>query len=66
MNILQIFKRKTRYCPKCKQIKSISEFGERQNYCKPCFIEYVTKWQKDNPDKVREYYKKYKEKINVK
>ena len=62
MNILKIFKKKTRYCPICKQTKSIYEFNKRQNYCKICFVEYVTKWQKENPDKIKEYNKKYGQK----
>lgn len=62
MNILKIFKKKTRYCPKCKEIKPLSKFGERQNYCKSCFVKYVIKWQKENPDKVKEYNKKYGQK----
>lgn len=49
-------------CRTCGATKPLEEFAKkanaadgRQSACKPCSIASAKKWQKDNPEKVREY-----------
>lgn len=55
-------------CGKCKQIKSADQFHKSsknqsglQSLCKSCDRERKRQWQKDNPDKVKAYSKKYED-----
>lgn len=61
-------------CPKCHQIKKVSDFFKDKNnkdglqiYCKKCFAEINAKYRKNNKEKFAEYYVEYyknnKEKI---
>jgi len=58
----------TKKCSKCQEIKSVSEFYKNKVYkdglvshCKQCAIEYVHRYRKNNPDKIKELSKKYTE-----
>lgn len=53
-------------CTKCKTAKPLTEFHKRKDAkdglqfaCKRCHIARVRKWQKDHPDRVKEYAKTY-------
>lgn len=47
----------TKFCPRCKLTKPVSEFGQRngakkyQHYCKPCHAEYNSQWYKNNGER---------------
>lgn len=58
-----------RVCTVCNKYKEWGEFGNVKNglngkksYCKNCDSKKVVEWQKLNPDKVKEKYKRQKEK----
>ena len=49
--------KKEKKCPKCREVKSLSEFGIRKSgrpygYCKPCNIKHVTEWRQNNREKM--------------
>jgi 5-methylcytosine-specific restriction endonuclease McrA len=53
-------------CTNCKTLKAVDQFHkDRQKkdglayVCKPCAIDKVKQWQKDNPDKTREHARKF-------
>ncbi len=48
-------------CPDCKQFKEINEFYKTGSYCKPCSNIRIKKWQRKNPDKVKENNKKWRQ-----
>lgn len=61
----------TRVCRKCGQEKPLSEFVKnktsalgRKHICKQCNTELVLKWRAANPEKIREYNRKYREKLS--
>jgi len=54
-------------CPKCKQLKSYSEFNkdkyrqdELKTYCKLCDREYSANWSKNNRDKANAKYTRHR------
>ncbi len=56
----------TKQCNICKKSKPITEYYTGAAKCKPCNIEYVKQYRKDNIDKIREYDRNrpnYKERI---
>lgn len=56
-------------CYKCKEIKNIILFIRDRSECKKCANQRVSKWKKENPDKVRassaNYYQNNKDKSNA-
>lgn len=58
---------KTRICSKCKKEKELSEYYSPGDWCKLCRYAHNKEYIKKNPDKAKEYRKKYydenKEKI---
>lgn len=51
---------KNKRCPKCGQIKGLSEFCSN-GCCKECYKIYKKQWQSKNKAHVKEYYKKWRE-----
>lgn len=56
-------------CPKCKETKSVDEFYSdksrpdgRKSWCKVCLRTGIKKWEKENPDKRKEYEKRWRDK----
>lgn len=60
----------TKRCSKCKKMKPLEEFNRqiaskdgRHYYCKQCMKEYMRQRRADNPEYMRQYYVKNREKI---
>ena len=65
---LKTRKMKSKKCPKCNEVKQVSEFSKRgdsrlglMSWCKPCNREKVSKWRSVNKEKVNEYQRKWNE-----
>ena len=59
---------KTKRCPKCGQIKRLSEFYKHKrnkdgktSFCKSCCNARSTRYRENNPEKVRASRKRYRE-----
>ena len=58
----------SKYCTRCGETKPLNEYHKDRSkrdghcaYCKPCVIAYVRKYQKDNPERVAEASREYRE-----
>jgi hypothetical protein len=58
-----------RYCVKCKNYKSIENFGKNptnkdglQSYCRKCQYKLKKRWRKNNPNKRRKITARYRKK----
>lgn len=61
----------TRVCRKCGQEKPLEEFAKNKecvlghsHICKQCKAEQSRKWHAANPEKTREYNRKYREELS--
>lgn len=50
-------------CPSCLGIYTAEEMNGRA-LCRRCFSQYVRKWQKQNPEKLKAYREKYQARLD--
>lgn len=61
MNLFNFLSQKQK-CRKCGEYKPLSEFYKNQKRCKTCCWKGIKEWRLRNPDKVRTYKKRFRQK----
>ena len=63
----------TKYCPRCDEVKDISEFYKDKDatngyrsHCKICMRASRKKYQQENPEKINKYQRKWQRKNSIK